>query len=333
MSASPSSRPEIVDAAPSRASTWWTPDGEVSGIPRYIEAIRAGRWIIIAAVVAACAAAGLYLARADEVYEASADVLVTPRDLAVAVSGTLTPSSDPTRNTETVARLAESATVARRVIVKLNLDEGPQYILGKISADPVASSDIVSIRAEWGTAQGAQDLADAFATEFVDYRTERFHETLDGMIASLRSQTDDTPTDPANPESPVSQLEYLESLRGADDPNVRVETPAELPTGTVSPRPLLTGVAAVIGGLIIGLLGAFGLQLLDPRLRREEQLRAQFRLPILARIPLEKRRIKRPLLPSELSLGALDGYQALRAAARRPRRSTSPPPSPPPASA
>jgi tyrosine-protein kinase len=71
---------------------------------------------------------------------------------------------------------------------------------------------------------------------------------------------------------------------------------------------------------VIGLVGAFALQLLDPRLRREEQVRARFRLPILARIPLERRRKNRPLLPSELSLAALDGYQALRAALTTSRR-------------
>jgi Mrp family chromosome partitioning ATPase len=83
---------------------------------------------------------------------------------------------------------------------------------------------------------------------------------------------------------------------------------------------MLTTVAAFIGGSVLGLLGAFALQLLDPRLRREEQLRSRFRLPILARIPLERRRKSRPLLPSELSLGALDGYQALRAALTTTRR-------------
>jgi Mrp family chromosome partitioning ATPase len=60
-------------------------------------------------------------------------------------------------------------------------------------------------------------------------------------------------------------------------------------------------------------------QLLDPRLRSEDQLRARFRLPILARIPVERRRVKRPLLPNELSLGVLDGYQALRASLEAPR--------------
>jgi capsular exopolysaccharide synthesis family protein len=72
-------------------------------------------------------------------------------------------------------------------------------------------------------------------------------------------------------------------------------------------------VAALIGGGVLGLVGAFALQVLDPRLRREEQLRDRFGLPILARIPKEPRGNRpRPLLPSELSAGGHEGYRTLR---------------------
>jgi Mrp family chromosome partitioning ATPase len=138
------------------------------------------------------------------------------------------------------------------------------------------------------------------------------------MIQRLDAVKDQTSA--ADPTSPAAQLLVLNQMQDTGDPSVSLASEAELPTSAASPRPLLTVVAATFGGLVIGLVGAFALQLLDPRLRREEQLRARFRLPILARIPLERRRRSRPLLPSELSLGALDGYQALRAALTTTRR-------------
>lgn len=321
--ASADTSPEPRDPAPRRDPLWVVPGAEAQGLVSYVEAIRAGRWIIIGALAACLGAALLYLAQAEKVYEASADLLITPQsDLPVAVPGIITQSSDPTRDVETVARLVTSPPVSRRVIDELKLDTSVRKLGTKVDVQPLAQSNIITIRGQGATPQAAKQIADAFGSEFVAYRTERLHDVVDPLIARLEPRVPDTPTaaELENPASPASQLEVLEQLRAAPDPSVSFESEAELPTSTAAPRPLLTTAAAIIGGLVVGLVGAFALQLLDPRLRREDQLRARFRLPILARIPLERRRRSRPLLPSELSLGALDGYQALRAALTTSRR-------------
>jgi Mrp family chromosome partitioning ATPase/capsular polysaccharide biosynthesis protein len=314
---------ELPAETPRRDAPWLVPGGEAQGLVSYLEAIRAGRWIIVGALVACLGMALLYLAQADKVYEASADLLITPQqELPVAVPGIIIQSSDPTRNVETVARRVTSPPVTRRVIERLNLDTTVRALGTKVDAQPLAQSDIITITTKGSTPEEAKRLADAYGNEFVDYRTMRLHDVVQPLITRLEPQVSDNPTaaELENPASPASQLNVLEQLRAAPDPSVSLESEAELPTTTASPRPLLTTAAAIIGGLAIGLVGAFALQLLDPRLRREEQLRSRFRLPILARIPLERRRRSRPLLPSELSLGALDGYQALRAALTTARR-------------
>lgn len=317
--------PSSIDPAPApRAEpNWLVPAGETRGLVSYLEAIRAGRWIIVSALVACLGVALLYLAQAEKVYEASADLLITPQaDLPAAVPGVITQSSDPTRDVETAARLVTSPPVVRRVIGELGLDDTVEQVSSRVTVEPLAQSNIITITSTGSTAEAAKDLADAFGNEFVDYRTQRLHEEINPLIRRLQAQVGATPspTDLANPDSAASQLQALQQLRAGNDPSVSFEAEAELPTSAASPRPVLTMAAAIIGGLVIGLVGAFALQLLDPRLRREEQLRARFRLPILARIPLERRRRSRPLLPSELSLGALDGYQALRAALSTSRR-------------
>ena len=309
--------------APRRDPLWVVPGGETQGLVGYVEAIRAGRLIIISALVACLAAALLYLAQADKVYEASADLLVTPvGQLDLPVSGIIQQSSDPTRDVETVARLVTSPSVARAVDAELGLDLSVSAIIGKVSVQPLAQSNIVTITAKGSTPTEAKQIADAFGQQFVQYRTDRLHQEIDQQISRLEPLVAEQPSrvDLANPSSLASQLQALQQLRLGNDPSVSFEAPSELPTSAASPRPLLTIGAAIVGGLVIGLVGAFALQLLDPRLRREDQLRSHFRLPILARIPLERRRRPRPLLPSELSLGALDGYQALRAALTTSRR-------------
>jgi Mrp family chromosome partitioning ATPase len=306
---------------PRRDAPWVVPGGEQHGLPRYIAAVRSGIWLVIGALLACVLVAALYLAQAQKVYEASADLLITPvQNPLVPVPGIIVASSDPTRDVETVARLVTAPSVAARVKEKLNLPGTLHDVAAHVNAQPLASSNIVAITADGDSPKQAADIANAFGTEFVADRTERLHQTLDAAIRQLEPQVQSTPSTAGDANSPASQLNYLRALSESPDPSVRLETPAEQPASQSSPRPALTLAAAIIGGLVIGLIGAFAVQLLDPRLRREEQLRQTFRLPILARIPLEKRRRKRPLLPSELSLGALDGYQALRAALTTSRR-------------
>src|SRR4029453_14342915 len=86
-----------------------------------------------------------------------------------------------------------------------------------------------------------------------------------------------------------AQLVQLQNLLETGDPTLRVATRADAPPGPFAPRPKLTIAAGVLAGLILGIGGAFAMNALDPRLRREEQLRELFSLPILAKVPKEKR--------------------------------------------
>ena len=121
----------------------------------------------------------------------------------------------------------------------------------------------------------------------------------------------------------------LESLRETGDPTLRLETRANAPPSPFAPRPALTLAAGFLAGLILGVGGAFAMNALDPRLRREEQLRELYSLPILARVPKEKRarafsfgerrwgfgpteKHRRALPPGELSPTTLESFRTLR---------------------
>ena len=71
---------------------------------------------------------------------------------------------------------------------------------------------------------------------------------------------------------------------------------------------------------MLGVGGAFAAQTLDPRLRREEQLRALYRLPVLARIPEESRgRGREVVAPHQLSPAGVEAFRTLRATLSAPR--------------
>jgi capsular polysaccharide biosynthesis protein len=228
----------------------------------------------------------LYLQRAEKVYEANAQVLVQP-----VTGGTfdglglslLQDSADPTRPVQTIARLVETSGVANRAARRVGDRRDTNEILAEVQAKPIADSSLVDIAARAPTARQAQRLANAFAAGLVDDRTQRFHDQIDRSIATLQRQGSTT------------GLARLRALREAPDPTVSLETPAELPTSPVAPRPLLTLMAALLAGLVLGITGALLLELLVPRVRRARELRERFGLPVLTDADAGRSRTGGPL--------------------------------------
>jgi capsular exopolysaccharide synthesis family protein len=289
---------------------WWHPTEEQEGLRQYVETIRERKWLVIACVIVTTAVALAYVLTAQKHYEAEADLLVTPvssQDTLLGQLGLIRESADPTRDVQTASKLVHTTPVAERTSQKLGTGETPSQILNEVRAEPVAQSNIVAVTANATSPSSAQALADAFATSAVEQRTDAMHSQVDDLLQG---------------GAVGSEAGRLQSLRNAPDPTVRVETLSDLPTKPVSPRPVLSIAGGILAGLVLGLSAAFASRLLDPRVRREDQLRRAFRLPILARIPLERGRHKLPLGPGQLSRPVIEAYRTLRgtlAASRRGR--------------
>jgi capsular exopolysaccharide synthesis family protein len=303
-----------------RGADWLTPQTEQQTLPRYLTTLRERGWLVVLCTLVCALAAIAYVAVADKVYKASADLLVTPvpsgDDTTVGL-GLIRESNDPSRDVSTIARYIESVPVAARVKRELGRPETPTELLRSITAEPVAQSSVVSVTAEDGTPEDAARLANAFATETVRLRTAQLREQLERTVPALRARLNQLPPEEraeASGEAIAGRLAELERLRTVPDPTVRVSTPATAPEQQAAPRPVLSVVAGIAGGLLLGLGAAFGLQALDPRLRREGQLRELYRLPILARIPIEPRdKRKGAIAPEKLSAGTFEAYRTLRA--------------------
>jgi Mrp family chromosome partitioning ATPase len=250
------------------------------------------------------------------VYEGEAELIVTPvtaDDPLLATLPLLRESGDPTRDVETVAELVTGLDVAERAREELGTERSARSLLGDVSAAPVAESSIVAVTAEASSPDEAADLANAFADGLVSERTDALYAELDRRIGELEAQVDESGTGVVPAERLTSEISRLEYLRSGPDPTVRLETEAQPPTGPVSPRPTLTLAAAALAGLVLGVLGAFAAQTLDPRLRREEQLRHRYSLPILTRVPRDTMRRGLPLTPATVSPVTREAYRTLRA--------------------
>jgi capsular exopolysaccharide synthesis family protein len=270
--------------------------------------------MVVAAVAITTGIAVIYVLAASKVYEAEADLLVTPISSTdtplIGLPGLIPPSSDPTRDVETASRFVTNTEVASRVKAKLNSPDSPQQLLGKVDAAPVATSNIVAVTAKAGSPADARDIANAFATEAVAEQTAQLHNAIDTTLPALEKRLQQGTGDPTAIRAAIAALD---TLRAGPDPSLSVETKADTPSSPVSPRPKLSIAGGLLAGLVLGIGAAFASQGLDPRLRREEQLRRLYRLPILARIPREPRsRTQRPLGPLELSPATSEAYRTLR---------------------
>jgi Mrp family chromosome partitioning ATPase len=263
----------------------------------------------------ATATAIAYVSTAGKVYEANVDILVTPlsRENQILGLGLIHESVDPTRDVETIARLAESTLVAARVKRALGLTDDPETILARVRAEPLAQSNLVTITARGGTPREAAELANSFSREFLDMRTQQLHQSLDAAIPRVEARVKSLEPGSVDASELPAELTRMRLLRESPDPTVRAESVALLPKHQIAPRPIRSTMAAIVGGVILGVLAVLALRLLDSRVRSEDQLRERYRLPILARIPRERAAGRLPLVPGELSLAARDAYARLHA--------------------
>lgn len=274
------------------STSWHRRGAERAGLKLYLQVVREYWWLVAVALIVTTSAAIVYVATADKVYEAEAGVLVAPipgEAQTLLSLGLISDSSDPLRGVETAAVLINTIEVAREAEKQLQgkLDPVPsaEQLLEDVTVEPVAESNLVSVIAKAPTPEAVAEIANAFGRAVTEVRSKRLRQKIDAQLPTLKQQTTSAPAGSDTKTALAGQLAQLELLRAGGDPTLRLETPATVPTTTVSPRTKLSIAAGLLSGLILGLGGAFAAYSLDPRLRREEQLRSAYQLPILARVP------------------------------------------------
>jgi succinoglycan biosynthesis transport protein ExoP len=296
-------------------SGWLVREGNGDGPRRYRDAVRDHLRLILLVTAVTTAAATTYVLVANRSYEATASLLVTPVsrvDDTLTNAGLVRDSNDPTRDVETVARLATTLNVAGIARQQLGSNRSPRSLLDDVDADPIAQSNVVAVTATASSARAAAALANAFAAAAVADRTRKFHARLDREIAGLRRELRGRATS-ATSDPLRDRLASLVAARSGDDPTVSFDSRADVPGGASSPKPVLSIAAGLLAGLLLGIGVALAAEALDTRLRSERQLLARFRLPLLARVPLEPRSRPAPLTPERLSPAAIDAFRTLRA--------------------
>lgn len=292
---------------------------ESRGAVRYLEAFRAHWLLILALTVLAVGAAEIVTQTATKRYQTSADIQIQ----ALPAFG-----GDPFQGFDLFRQSADGsspAVAAARVFGSPAFSDAYRASLGArakavhISVTPLQQADIVSISASGSNPRLVAIAANRFVKIIISQRKTLFQRELVRKMQQISAQLAAIPKDArsGNPtyQQLAGELGTLRAWIGSNDPTAQVLTDATVPSAASWPRPKLTLAVALVVGLLLGAACAVALELVNPRLMREDELALQQRLPILTRIPRISARtahdylLGRALLPADM----WRGYRTLRA--------------------
>lgn len=322
-------------STPSRRSVT-TPENaateEYVDLRQYISILRYRKWSVILVAFLVLAGALAFSLRQTPLYRSEAEVLVK----APSTPGVLL-SQQP--NLDTERQIALSETVAERVSSEHGSD--PETLLRGLSVRVEANTEILAFSYMDPSPARAQQLTQAFANSYLQYRRQESLDDLLGASDTVQQRIEEVDDelrdvnkqirnaqDEAEIASLESQARALEGqlailqrevadLTPPDTLRVgQVVGPANLPRRPASPNYIRNALLGLIVGMALGIGLAFLRERLDDRLRGRDDLEVVARAPVLAAVPRVSgwRRKAEPVVVtiSESKSAAAEAYRTLR---------------------
>jgi succinoglycan biosynthesis transport protein ExoP len=269
----------------------YTTDPEVD-LRRYLRVLRRRKWWVIVCTGLAVVAAVAYAFTATKEYSAKAQLLVQPQN-GTLPSNTPAPTISPTQ-VATELQLLTSAPVANAVKSQLHLSEL------NVAGTQQGQTNVIVVTATNPSPVLAARVANAYATEFVNYETSVALKSLTTAEVQLQSQINaiqlELPATSGTPQGVAlaNQLAVLKEeyaqyqvVSTQTTGGVTVASPASVPKAPSSPKKTEIILLGIVVGLLVGLGAAFTVETLDDAIRSKDDLgRVAPDLPVMALIPV-----------------------------------------------
>jgi len=283
----------------------------------FVRAARA-HWLLVAVVtIVAVATALVWEETRAAKYSATAQILVTPVESAVAYAGlpavVIASSADPARTLQTATSILESPEAARSTALTLGHKRRQNAVSAAISVQPLGESDIVSVTGKAGSPAAAANLANTYARSALSLHASLLSREAAAQIDQLRARERQlSPGESAAAAPLASQLAALSSVAAGHDPNFSLLQAASVPTSADTPSKKLIVLLALIAGLAVGIGAATAIDYLNRRVRDEDELLSLYPLPVLARVPLLPGAVSEAVAPELVSPSAREAFRTLQ---------------------
>jgi succinoglycan biosynthesis transport protein ExoP len=278
----------------------------------YLRPILSRWWLIVLVVGIATAVTYKYYERQPKVYDASTLLYVKSSSAdAILLGSTTAPDAQQVAD---LATLVTSAPVTREVARRIHFQGDPRALTGSVSAASSKGSSFITITTQGGRPRPTAELANTFAKSFIDLQDRGRQTDAQSAVEVTKQQLSQLGNTPASDPQRSTLLDRLHRLQAIAAPSsstsgIQQVNRAVTPRAATSPNPRRNAIFAFVVSLALAIAAALGLERLDRRIKRVNDLGAAFETEVLGEIP----RIRKPA-PIE------DGHGDLPAAFREPFR-------------
>jgi Mrp family chromosome partitioning ATPase/capsular polysaccharide biosynthesis protein len=270
-----------------------TANAEGGALSGYLRAIRSHLLLVVVITLAAAVGCIALLARHSPSYTATAQLLISPLpqdDRSFLGVDFIRDSGDPTRTVQTAASVVDTPAVAS--VAARGLGDGwtGSRVRTATTVTPEGQSNILDLQATATSPELAARVADTYARAVFTARARILRPQVDAAIARTKGRLAVVaPNSPAAADL-TDTLNQLESVQAGSDPTLRRLGPASVPVSANGAPHWLVIALATLAGFVLAAAAAILLELLDPRIRSEEEAVDAYPLPVLARVPVERSR-------------------------------------------
>lgn len=246
------------------------------------------RWLpVVAVALVITAIVSVYYARRPITYTASTKVYIGPQSNPAVGVGESEPAAEAVANQAALLTSTETAAVVAK---KIGYTGPPAGLAGSVTATPSATTNFLSITTVQPSAVLAEDVANAYAQEFITENSSQQVAADNQDLKALRTQLKSSrgPQAASQRASVEAQIQQLQLV--AND-TVGNATQVDVARGASATKvsPVKYGVLALLGSLIGGILLAYLFERMDPRFKSIHDAEVAYGHPVLATVTTDPR--------------------------------------------